>query len=147
MSMRMEFLTTGEAVQADWEELQPLFHKVVVRATHGEFTVDDIYRMAMDGSIVISLVREAGKIIMALAFEFRHYPKKLAVNYLAMGGKKSHEVMARFLKDFGVWAKNAGADWIEASCSLGMARIFAQHHFVTTYQLVRLDLNHKGEAS
>jgi hypothetical protein len=145
--MRMEFLTTGEAIQADWEELKPLFRKVVDRATYGEFTIDDLYRMAMDGSIVISLVREAGKIIMALAFEFRHYPQKLAVNYLAMGGKKSHEVMARFLKEVGEWAKKAGADWIEACCSKGMARIFAQHHFVTTYQLVRLDLNHKGETT
>lgn len=147
MSMQIEFLIHTKDIISNWGELKPLFHAVVSRAAYGEFSVDDLYSLALDGKIRVGLVRESGVIIMALAFEFRHYPQKLAINYLAMGGKKANEVMAHFLGTFKKWAADAGVDRIEASCSKAMARILARNHFVTTYQLVRLDLKNKGETT
>lgn len=144
MSMQVEFLTTKESILANWEALEPLFQKVISRATCGEFTVDDLHAMALDGKIQIGLVRESGEIIMAMAFEFRHYAQKLAISFLAMGGKKLDQVMGCFLDTFKKWAVSAGADWIEAFCSPAMARIHARHHFTTAYQLVRLELKQKG---
>lgn len=146
MSLQVEFLTDGQAIAAEWGALYPLFQRVVSKAVHGEFTAGDLHAMALSGAIQIGLVREEGEIIMAMAFEFRYYPQKLAVNFLAMGGKKLDTVMSRFLETFRKWAASAGADWIEAACSPAMARIHARNDFKTVYQLVRLDLN-KGETT
>lgn len=147
MSMRVEFLVEQADVVREWPQLAPLFEKVVSRAVHGEFTTEDLYRMATEGRIRVGLVREGGEIILAMAFEFKHYPRALAINFLAMGGRGLQAVLSRFLGTFKQWARDAGAMWIEASCSPAMARIYARHDFLTTYQLLRLDLQPKGETT
>lgn|GEM_PF-2014270 len=146
MNMQVEFLTKSSDIIREWDALSPLFQSVISRAAHGEFTVDDLHALAIGGKIQVGLVRQAGSIILALAFEFKSYPQKLAINFLAIGGKKLDSVIARFSETFQKWAQDAGVDWIEAFCSPAMARILARYQYITTYQLVRLDLKPKGEA-
>ena len=86
--MRLRFYGPDDVADV-WPDVAPLFEKVVEKAVHGEFTVDDLFRLAKAGRITVGLAREddGGKTpVMAVAFEFRRYPSATAVNVLAMGG-------------------------------------------------------------
>ena len=71
--MKLRFYRPDE-VAAVWPDVAPLFEKVVEKAVHGEFSVDDLFRLAKDGQITVGLAREddGGKSpVMAVAVEFR----------------------------------------------------------------------------
>ena len=97
--------------------------------------------MAQSKRIVIgAFFDDDGVILLAFAFEFRFYPKKTAVNILALGGKRMDAVFSEFLDQFRDWAAAAGADFLEASCSRGMSRMLAKYGYVDTYRQLRLNL-------
>ena len=119
---------------------------MVEKAVHGEFTVDDLFRLAKAGRITVGLAREddGGKTpVMAVAFEFRRYPSATAVNVLAMGGRDLARFMTRFLPPFSAFCKGAGADWIECAVSPAMARMHGRYGFRPVYRNMRLDI--RGE--
>lgn len=86
----------------------------------------------------MGLCEEEGAPLMAMAFEFRHYPKRMNVNVVALGGTDLDAVTENFLPIFRSWAKQAGAVEIEASCSKPMARLLKKYGFVDAYECVRL---------
>ncbi|MDR1311566.1 MAG: hypothetical protein LBK01_06825 [Burkholderiaceae bacterium] len=140
--MQLVWLTAEEACAA-WHDIAPLFARVVKKAVHGEYDVDDLRHMTARGGIHVGVARENGKIVMALAFEFRHYPKCLGVNVLAMGGSRLTAFMAQFLSPFKAFCLSAGADFIECSVSPAMERLHRRSGFETVYRNMRLSV--KGE--
>ena len=128
-------------VEGVWHEIGPVFRRVVDKAVRGEFDVADILDMAQEGKAKIGVIRdESGSVVMAVAFEFRHYPRKMGVNVFAMGGRRMADVMDQFLESFKEFCRVAGADWIECSCSPAIARMHHRIGYKTVYQNLRLDL-------
>ncbi|EEO27785.1 hypothetical protein [Oxalobacter paraformigenes] len=139
--MRSHFYLNEDDLLNDWARLAPLFQRVVERACRGEFDVADLKAMALKKRVVIgAFFDEREEPLLAFAFEFRYYPKKTAVNILALGGKRMDEVFSVFLERFKQWAKKAGADFIEASCSPAMTRCLLRYGYVNAYRQLRLDL-------
>ena len=129
-----------DEVDIYWHELEPEFKRVVDKAVHGEFLVSDIRKMALDGHATIGIIRDGDEIVMAVAFEFRHYPQKMGVNVFAMGGKRMFEVLGKFFESFKEFCRVAGADWIECSVSPGMERLHHRSGYKTIYRHLRFDL-------
>lgn len=129
-----------EEVDLYWERIKPDFQRVIDKATHGEFLVEDIREQALEGDAVIGVAEHDGEVVMALAFEFRHYRRKMGVNVFAMGGRRLMEFMGKFLPPFKEYCKAAGADWIECSVSPGMEKLHHKSGFKTVYRSLRLEL-------
>lgn len=139
--MRSHFYLDENELLGDWERLAPLFQTVIERACQGEFDVADLKAMALKKRIVIgAFFDDSGEPLLAFAFEFRSYPKKTAVNILALGGRRMDEVFSVFLERFKQWARKAGADFIEASCSPAMTRLLLRYGYINAYRQLRLDL-------
>ena len=139
--MRAHFYRDADDLEKDWGLIEPILASVVSRAGHGEFDCADLKAMAQSKQIVIgAFFADDGVILLAFAFEFRFYPKKTAINILALGGKRMDAVFSEFLDQFKDWAAAAGADFLEASCCRGMSKMLAKYGYVNTYQQLRLDL-------
>ena len=138
--MKLVFLKPEE-VAAVWDEIAPQFQRVVSKACHGEFTVDDLYRMALSGNTIIGVAREAdGELVMVMAFQFVLYPSATGVNVLAMAGKNLKQFMSQFLPPFKTYCREMGADWIECAVSPGMERMHHRHGFETVYRNLRVSV-------
>ena len=145
--MRAHFYLERDELLTDWARLAPLLQTVIEKACHGEFDVADLKAMALGKRIFIgAFFDDDGTPLLAFAFEFRHYPKKTAVNILALGGQRMDEVFSVFLERFGQWAAGAGADFIEASCSPAMTRLLRRYGYAETYRQLRLAVK-KGEGT
>lgn len=141
--MKLTFLEPYE-VAAVWPELEPEFQRVVDKACHSEYSVDDLYRLALFGRARIGVAREEdGTLVMVMAFEFIFYPSATAVNVLAMAGRNLKQFMNKFLPPFKRFCEEAGADWIECAVSPGMERMHHRHGFKTVYRNLRLNVRSK----
>lgn len=139
--MRLHFYMQSDELEKDWHLIEPLLDLVVTRACHGEFDCHDLKAMAQSKQIVIGAsFSDKEEMLLAFAIEFRFYPKKTAINTLALGGKRVDTVFAEFFGQFKNWASAAGADFLEASCSRGMSKMLSKYGYVNTYQQLRLDL-------
>lgn len=138
--MHATFITTPELLAQKFHLAAPLLQPVIDQAARGEFTVEDIRRMTEQGRVITAIGEQDGVAILAMAFEFVHYPQTLAVNILALGGHSLDIAVAEFWDLFRSWCKSAGATVIEASCSDAMARLLARYGFEPVYRVVRSDL-------
>ena len=138
--MQVTFITTPELFEQKFHLAAPLLQPVIDQAARGEFTVEDIRRMTEAGRVITALIEKDGKAVLAMAFEFIHYPQKLAVNILALGGQSVDEAASEFWETFKEWCRSTGASAIEASCSDAMARLLRRQEFKSVYRVVRLEL-------
>ena len=139
--MRLVFYSEDE-IDKVWDDLSPEFDRVVKKAVHGEYTTEDLYRLAKEGRIHVAAAREPdGSLIMALAFEFLYYPSgATGCNVLAMAGRDMMHSMGKLFADFQHFCKLAGANWIECSVSPGMERMHRRFGFRTIYRNLRLEV-------
>ena len=145
--MTLAFLTPDE-VKVRWGTIAPFFEKTVKKACHGEFSAADLYAMAMDGEIAVGVAAdEAGVPFMALAVEEVCYPRKRAVNVLAMGGARLDVLMRRFFVPFKVFCRERGVDWITCLVSPGMERMHRRYGFETVYRMLRMDTGEGDEVA
>ncbi len=136
--MNVLFLTTPELVEQHWPGAAPLLAPVVRDAARGEFDLEDLYRMALRGGAIVALVREAETPVLAMVFEFRHYPRRTVINIVALGGSGLAPAAMTFWPYFKAWAKESGAAEIEACTAPAMTRVLRGLGFVHSYDLVRL---------
>jgi hypothetical protein len=136
--MNVRFLTQPGEVSAKWAQIAPLLAPVVEKAARGEFTLDDIRRLCEQGRMVMGLCEYGNAVVMAMAFEFKHYPQYMNLNIVAIGGTGLQMVASNYWQLFREWAKEAGAHEIEALCSKPMARLLNGYGFNNTYEQVRL---------
>lgn len=141
--MNLVFLRPEE-VETVWSEVAPQFERVIGRAIHGEFTIQDLYRLAREGKITVGVAKEGGEVVMALAFEFVFYPSATAVNVLAMAGRRLEAFMHRFLPPFVAFCRKAGADWIECRVSPAMERMHRRYGFATVYRCLRMNVKEEA---
>jgi hypothetical protein len=137
--MNVRFLTAPSELHAQWPDIAGLLDPVVRDAARGEFTLDDLHQLCADGRMIAGTCSDARGVMMAMVFEFRHYPQQMAVNIVALGGRDLHAVSAAFWNTFRAWVKEAGATHIEALCSKPMARLLMREcGFESAYEQVRL---------
>ncbi|MBC2768559.1 hypothetical protein [Pusillimonas minor] len=135
--MKATFIRSAEEIEAEWPHLEKLFSQVAETAAHGEFDANDLRQLAIDGRLTLGFCSDYS---MAIAFEFRHYPKFVAVNVVALAGHGLSAVAGQFFDAFKAFCRSAGADCIEASCSGAMARLLRTYGFIEIYKQVRSDL-------
>lgn len=135
--MNVRFLTGADEVSRRWHDIAPLFAPVVDAAAHGEFTLADLKALAEAGRLMVGVCEFGGVPLMAMAFEFRHYPRKTLINIVAIGGQHMEFVYGRFWDRFNAFAEAAGAVEFEANVSEAMARLLKKIGFESTYRVVR----------
>ena len=138
--MRVTFLTDPLLVAQKFHQVVPLLQPVIDQAARGELTVEDIRTLSESGRFITGIAEEGDEVVMAMVFEFIHYPRMLAVNIVALGGRDLETVTVEFWETFRAWCKSAGASVIEASCSEAMARMLRRQGFESTYRVVRSSL-------
>lgn len=138
--MQVTFITSAAMCDEKFAMAKPLLQPVIEQAARGEFTVADIERMTRQGRAITAIAQVDGLPVMAMAFEFVHYPQQLAVNVMALGGRGLDFVAEQFWQEFRTWCKSAGATVIEASCSDAMARMLQRYGFDCAYRVVRAPL-------
>ena len=136
--MQVTFIRNAREVAQHWHEAGPMLAPVVTEAARGEFDLGDLERLTASGKAVTALVHDDdGSPAMALVFEFVHYPRRYGINVVACGGSGLDRMLDRFMLDFRMWASQAGAEFLEASCSRAMARMLQRHGYAIEYQVVR----------
>lgn len=138
--MDITFITNPELLARKFAIAAPLLEPVIEEAAKGEFTVNDLYELNLKGKAITTLIEKDGQAVMAMVFEFVHYPQMMVVNIMALGGGYLDESITEFWSGFKGWCKDAGAVAIEASCSPAMTRLLSKYGFEPTYQLVRTAL-------
>lgn len=124
-----------------FDRAAPLLDLVVRKATKGEFTVEDLRRMAQEGRVLIGIAERNGQTVMAAALELVRYPQFATLNIMAIGGSGLSEVAEKFFDELKAFARDCGAKHIEADCSRAMGRLLrAFHGFTPTYEKVRFAL-------
>lgn len=124
-----------------FEQAAPLLQRVVDRAVKGEFTVEDMRRMAQRGSLLIGLAWDGRTPVMAAAVELVRYPRLTTLNVMAISGRGLREVADEFFDELKAFARSAGAKRIEASGSPAMARLLRRRlGFTTLYEKVWMAL-------
>lgn len=131
------FLTSQRLISEHWPTVARVIAPVM-GAVRGEFTVDDLQELCREGRAVAGLGFHEGEPVMAWVFEFRFYPRKTTVNIVALAGCGVDDAASTFWPRFVQWAKESGADEIEASTSRAMARLLAPLGFTRTYETVGL---------
>lgn len=133
-------LYAPEEIPEIWQHTEPHFRRVVEKAVHGEFTTDDLKKMAEKGSLYVVLVWEADTVALAMAFEIIRYPRATAANVVAMGGRNMQKAMDAYQGKLAQALRQVGAQWVTCSVSRSMARLCERVGFKTIYQTMRMEL-------
>jgi len=138
--MQALFLRSPEEITAQFPQVRHLFDRVARKAAHGEFTAADIERLATEGKLIVGVAMQAQQPVLAIALEFIHYPQFTVLNVVALAGTQLPVVMRQFWPQLRTYASEAGASYVQASCSEGMARLLAKYGFEQTYRTIRSKL-------
>jgi len=138
--MQAMILQGVEQVTAHSPQVRSLFDRCVKRAVRGEFSSEDLLRLTQEGRMHIGIVSDGENPVMAVAFEFVHYPQLTVLNIAALAGSRMGKIMREFWPTFQRFARLAGADCIQASCAPGMARMLGRYGFGEVYQVMRSEL-------
>jgi hypothetical protein len=130
-----------------WPEAKPLLEKCVDRATHGEYNVDDLYNLAIEGKAFVFIVksdktiRKSVKLVLIL--ELVGYPRLQALNILALGGEDLEALHEKYWDSLCGWAYMNGIRVLEGMVSPAMKRVITRFGFKPVYTHMRLDLTEK----
>jgi hypothetical protein len=131
----MHFFTDPDELYPYKGTLMRLLAPVANKACKGEFTAEDLWELALERKIFVGLMDDPE---MAVAFEFRHYPRFMAINIVALGGRDLQRFMKEALPRFRSWAAMTGAKRIEASCNDAIARMLTYAGFEKDYVQVSI---------
>lgn len=128
------FLTSQRLITAHWPAVERLLEPVVSKV-NGEFALADLENMCRDGHAVAGVLFDPHP-VLAMVFEFRFFPRKTVLNVIAIGGKNLAAART-FWPGFLVWAKESGADEVQACTAPAMTRVLRPLGFTHTYEIVR----------
>ncbi|CAM5200371.1 hypothetical protein CDEF62S_03353 [Castellaniella defragrans] len=137
---RIEFLASKESIAAKFQDVRAFFEGMTRTAMQGEFNVDNLRKMALDGHILIGIIREDDAPVMGLALEFLTFPNYRVMNIIALAGTGLAAAMRDVWPLLTEFARQSGASRIQVSCHPGMARLLSRYGFKETYRVVRADL-------
>lgn len=135
--MQALFLTSQRLLTEHWPTAARLLESVL-GACRGEFTIADLEELCREGRAVAGVASDESGPVLAMVFEFRHYPRFCVLNVIALAGHDMQAVAESFWPTFVSFAAESGAAWIEASTSPAMARLLRPLGFGHTYNVMRL---------
>lgn len=135
--MSVLFLTSQRLITEHWPAAAALLEPVL-GAARGEFTIPDLEEMCREGRAIAGLAFEGDAPVMAIVFEWRHYPRFTVLNIIALAGRDLSKLAGTFWPTFLQWAKESGADEIEARTRPAMTRMLRRLGFTFTYDVVRM---------
>lgn len=135
--MNVLFLTSQRLITEHWPAAAVLLEPVLDCA-HGEFTIADLEELCREGRAICGVALTDGVPTMAMVFEFRHYPRKTVLNIIALAGRDLSKLAGTFWLTWREWAKESGADEIEARTRPAMTRMLRRLGFTFTYDVVRM---------
>lgn len=135
--MQPLFLTSQRLITQHWATVAQLLEPVL-GAARGEFAIEDLEELCRDGRALAALVLDEGEPLLAFVVEWRFYPRKTALNVVALGGRDLERVASTFWPTFTAWAKESGASEIEACTAPAMTRMLRPLGFKHTYDTVRM---------
>lgn len=136
--MDVIFLTTPDLISLHWWAVARLVDPVAHQAARGEFTTEDLAQLVEEGRATAGLFHDDdGQPLAGMVFEFRHYPRSMTINIIALGGRNLGGISSTFWQQFVAWAKESGVSHIEACTSPAMTRMLRGLGFQHTYDLVR----------
>jgi hypothetical protein len=145
-------LATPDLLQAYWPHVAPLLEKCVRRAAHGEYTAEDIQRLAFAGRVfVFALVNDkydptvTRDVKLVLVLETVNYPRLPALNILAVGGSGLKMAYQKYWKMLCGWAYMSGVRAIEGWVSPSMKRTTEPMGFKPVYTHMRYDLEQSND--
>jgi len=140
-------LVTPQLVEMWWPIVEPLIDRCVRKSMKGEMTTADVKELALRGEATTMLFTNDRtcshphlEVPIVLVFTPVLYPQLSAVNILAMGGHRLHEMKDLFWTAVRGWAYMNGAQCIEAMVSPAMQRMIEKWGFKQTYVQMRYDL-------
>lgn len=128
------FLNSQRLITAHWAALERLLEPVL-DAARGEFTIEDLENLCRDGRAVAGVMFDPHP-VLAMVFEFKHYPRKTVLNVIAIGGANLAAARS-FWPTFLQWARESGADEVQACVSPAMTRMLREFGMAHTYNVVR----------
>lgn len=138
--MRAIFLTTPDLIGLHWWSVATLLDPAVRELSRGEWTTTDLAAMVDSGRAFSVLALEGDEPVLAMVFEFRHYPARMTVNVMALAGRNLAEAAMTFWPQFVAWTKESGASGIEACAGAAMTRVLRALGFEHQYNLLRIEV-------
>ncbi|WP_103035306.1 hypothetical protein [Castellaniella caeni] len=133
--MKTIFILNPDELDRQYERLLPLFDMVPKTP---EYTPLQLFERAKAQKATVGYCEENGIPQIAFAFEFIYYPNLTAINIIALAGSGFEPVAANLLARLKDFARQAGADCIEALCIDGMARLLRKYGFEKASTQVRV---------
>ena len=141
--MRCEVIRNEGDLEKWWQHAAPLLEKCVKKAVRGEFSVEDIRKMILDGWCVGLYIHEGQLPVFAAAIEIVPYPSGLTIgNVMAVGGRDIGMAIRDFLPAACEWMKRCGCTEVECSVSPAMERLLSRYRdgWKETYRVLRKEL-------
>lgn len=119
-----KFLLVSKKQPELLEELRGCLERVVAKAVHGEFTVEDVLERIARGQAFGAFVKgEDGEVFIVCVWELVYYPQMTAVNVMCLGGAKTKSSWAAYGPILKKLWKEQGASVMECMTSPAMARL------------------------
>jgi len=139
--MKVTFLDSPELIDRHWPAVENLIGPSVEELAKGEFNVDDLLTMVRYNSAHAGLVESDSVPVLAVVFEFRYYPRCVALHVLALAGKNLSEAAMTFWPVLQCFAKEFGATRVEAHAGRAMSRILCGAGFQHQYDFLKVEIN------
>ena len=139
--MKVTFLDSPEMIDRHWPAVESLLGPSVAELARGEFNVDDLLTMVRCNRAFAGLVESEAGPVLALVFEFRYYPRCVALHVLALAGKRLSEAAMTFWPVLQCLAQEFGATRIEAHAGRAMSRILSGAGFKHQYDFLKFEIN------
>ena len=135
--MKCNYLSPKGAAD-NWSTLKPFIERWVGRGDTG-FWVEDVETRLLIGTVTAFVFGVGEDIELVVLTEFINYPRKKALRYFAMIGTWKMS-MFRFQKDIEGWAKENGAQEVEALNSPETVCIHKRMGFKPVFTLLKKEL-------
>lgn len=136
--MKATFLTTPELIGQHWWAVASLIDLSVSELSRGEWTTEDLAQLVEEGRAHAVVIHEGDEPVLAMIFEFRHYPRRTTCNVMALAGRDLAAAAVTFWPTFRAWVKESGCTHIEACAGPAMTRILRDLGFSHDYNMIRM---------
>lgn len=123
-----------------WDQLAPLYQKSIDRSCHGEYTVEDLYRIARQGAGVAGALYDKGELKVALMIGEIYYPHFKGANVFALGGSGYRKLFKALFPMLCEHLKKQGCEFLECCTSPGMTRYYRGSGLNKVYDVLRFQL-------
>lgn len=145
---QLELIGHKDRLDELWPQIEPLFERCCREAADGELDAQDIYNITLASRCQIAVWVLDGKVEIAMAWEYIHYPKFTAANIFALGGENSLSFMSKFWPAVTGILRQQNVKTVDAWVNPQMANIMSKRFgFRHVYNHMRLPIQGENDAA